>query len=375
MAESSGFFTAMIDEDTGGYDRAYIARQFADYFSLFIGNGVFGSPTNQLLVKPGTNGLSVIVSQGYAFIHGYWYYNDSDKVIPLVTNYGSVMRTDTVRVRMSEETRDIKVDVFTDDIELERGEDIFDLQLAKVQVPPFAESITASHIQDTRPDQTVCGFVTGLMSVQTTADLFAQYQAMFDEWFETMKDQLSEDAAGSLQNQIDVLISTVSNFENSLGRISIVDLYSTDGLIPANYNYDENGCGYINIPKEYFGWISSEYSALIVGFVGQNPDSGFDRFYQFIPFDINIGSFSGRIVGFNLTDGNFYIREIEAPYSALESGHMLMQNGVKIGPCREITIGEQILKEQLWDKNKGTSKVNQDAIRITAIFAVRRYSS
>lgn len=211
MAETSGFFAAMVDGNTGAYDRKYIAKQFANYFSLFIGNGVFGNPTNQLMVKPG-NGLSIIVSEGRAFIDGYWYYNDSDKVIPLVTNYESVARTDSVRLRMSEDTRDIKVDVFTGDTELVRGEDTYDLQLATVQVMPMSETVTAAQIHDTRPDQSVCGFVTGLMKVQTTADLFAQYQEMFEEWFETMKDQLSEDAAGNLQVQIDEINSTLQPF-------------------------------------------------------------------------------------------------------------------------------------------------------------------
>ena len=53
MAEESGFFEAMLDQD-GSYDRAYVAKQFADYFAMFVGNGVFASPTNQLMVTSGS---------------------------------------------------------------------------------------------------------------------------------------------------------------------------------------------------------------------------------------------------------------------------------------------------------------------------------
>lgn len=243
MAETSGFFAAMVDGNTGAYDRKYIAKQFANYFSLFIGNGVFGNPTNQLMVKPG-NGLSIIVSEGRAFIDGYWYYNDSDKVIPLVTNYESVARTDSVRLRMSEDTRDIKVDVFTGDTELVRGEDTYDLQLATVQVMPMSETVTAAQIHDTRPDQSVCGFVTGLMKVQTTADLFAQYQAMFEEWFETMKNQLSEDAAGNLQVQIDDLKTVIGNevqflTRDIVGQIVWADSFHDAGCVPPSIKENE----------------------------------------------------------------------------------------------------------------------------------------
>ena len=56
MAETSGFFQAMWDDSlknptteeyTGWWDRDYTANQFMKYFSLFVGNGVFVSPTNQ----------------------------------------------------------------------------------------------------------------------------------------------------------------------------------------------------------------------------------------------------------------------------------------------------------------------------------------
>lgn len=210
MAETSGFFQAMLGED-GNPDRRYLAKQFCDYFALFVKNGVFGSPTNQLLVSPGSTGLSVVVKAGNAFIDGMWYNNSSDKVISIVPNYESQTRVDTVRVRMSQISRSITTDVFTGDSELQRGEDIYDLQLAVVNVQPFAETLTAANIQDTRPNETVCGFVTQLLNVQTTADLFAQYQAIFDEWFVGVKDTLGEDAAVNLLIKIEDLEEKVDS--------------------------------------------------------------------------------------------------------------------------------------------------------------------
>lgn len=208
MAETSGFFQAMVDESTNDYDRKYFAKQFADYFSLFIGNGVFANPTNQLMVVPGT-GLSVVVKPGYAFINGYWYWNSTDKIIPLVPNYGTGNRTDTVRVRMSDVTRNMTVDVYTGDTELVRGEDVYDLQLASITVQPMAETLLASAVQDTRPNEQVCGFVTGLLRVETTADLFAQFQSAFDQWFDGIKAELEGVEVGQLLTRMDELEASV----------------------------------------------------------------------------------------------------------------------------------------------------------------------
>lgn len=214
MAETSGFFQAMLDETTGKYDRVYLAREFANYFALFVKNGVFGSPTNQLRVSPG-NGLSISVAPGNAFIKGMWYNNSSMKNIVIVPNYTSSNRVDTVRVRMSDLTRTITAEVFTGDADLVRGEDVFDLQIATVTVKPGAESITAADIADTRPNENVCGFVTQLLRAETTNDLFAQFQAQFDQWFATVQESLSGDVAGNLQNQIDAIETDVGELQTS----------------------------------------------------------------------------------------------------------------------------------------------------------------
>ena len=46
-----------------------------------------------------------------------------------------------------------------------------------------------------------------------------EQQAAFTAWFNEMKDQLSEDAAGNLQNQITALGTRVGNAEQSIGDI------------------------------------------------------------------------------------------------------------------------------------------------------------
>lgn len=200
MGASSGFFEAMYDSEQGAYDRTYLAEQFANYFKLFIGNGVFASPTNQLKVIPGI-GLSVMIASGWAMINGYWYHVDSPLQINITNNPTSLPRRDTIILRMSLIDRTIEAYVLTGSTDLNRGDNVYDIALAYVDVAPGAVTISASNITDKRGDASVCGFVTGLLKVETTEDLFSQLNAQFNEWFDTVKDQVTGDLAIRLQQE------------------------------------------------------------------------------------------------------------------------------------------------------------------------------
>lgn len=234
MAETSGFFQAMWDDSlknpiteeyTGWWDRDYTANQFMKYFSLFVGNGVFVSPTNQLKVIPGT-GLSVIITEGWGFINGAWYHNDSNLEVPLVTNGTSNNRVDSIRLRYSESSRSISSAVFTGDTNLVRGETIYDLELAEVIVTPGSVTISASNITDTRTNENRCGFVKGLLEVISTEDLFSQFESIFNDWFSTVKDQVTGDLAIRLQAEFEELNNNVVLYQQNVE--SQIEGYNTN---------------------------------------------------------------------------------------------------------------------------------------------------
>lgn len=212
--EKSGFFDAVYNEFDETYDKEYAAEQFASYFALFIKNGVFGSPTNQLKVSA-SSGMNIKVSPGWAFINGYWYYNDEDLILPVAQNLSSTVRKDSVICRWSNSDRKITVAVNTGSTELTRTESYHDLKLAEISVASGAVSITDSSITDTRTDENVCGLVTGLLKTETTADLFAQFTAAFNEWFEDVKDQVTGDLAIKLQQEFTELSKRVEDYQKS----------------------------------------------------------------------------------------------------------------------------------------------------------------
>lgn len=236
MAETSGFFEAMYDEQEEIWDRTYLAEQFANYFKLFVGNGVFISPTNQLKVIPGV-GLSVMITKGWAFINGYWYHNSANVIIDLPSNNTYSLRRDSIILRMSQETRDIKSLALFGTSELSRGDATYDIKLAEVEVGPGVVTISESAITDTRPNENVCGFVKGLMKVEETEDLFSQYNSMFNDWFQTVKDQVTGDLAIRLQQEFVELNQNVDNYySDTLNRI---DEYNTNYQATLNETRDE----------------------------------------------------------------------------------------------------------------------------------------
>ena len=225
MAETSGFFDAVYNESTDSYDLEYLAAQFAAYFALFVGNGVFGSPTNQLKVSSG-DGMTIKVSPGWAFINGYWYHNDEELVLSVASNIGTSSRSDAVLCRWDAGSRRISAAVLVGSTEVTRDGSYYDLKLAEILVPAGATYVPQSNITDTRMNESVCGLVTHILEVQTTADLFAQYEAIFNEWFDSVKDQVTGDLAIRLQTEFTELNRKVDTYQANTE--SMISEYKTD---------------------------------------------------------------------------------------------------------------------------------------------------
>lgn len=82
MAVYDGFFDAVMDDETGEYDRTYESGDFTEYFSNIIGTGVcvHNDPDSfKVRLEEGR----AVVSPGYLFIQGYWLKNDADYPIDL----------------------------------------------------------------------------------------------------------------------------------------------------------------------------------------------------------------------------------------------------------------------------------------------------
>lgn len=217
--ETSGFFNAMENAD-GSYDRTYIAEQFAKFFSMFIGNGVFASPQNQLKVVAKEN-LTVTIKKGFAFIDGYWYYNDSDLDVDITPNATANKRVDGIFVTLDKTERTI-----THTYEVGRTNRIVngsvsELKIAEVTVEVGVAVLSDAKIKDTRADNSVCGFVTGIIDVIETDDLFLQFETQFNEWFNSLDNEGKKILSDFITESDALLESFTNDKDEALNNFSV----------------------------------------------------------------------------------------------------------------------------------------------------------
>lgn len=217
---------------------------FAAYFNSFISNGVFPNPGTNLQVIA-NNDMTVTVSIGKGWVNGYFYLNDNILILPIEVADGVLNRTDRIVLQFNTVARSITAKVKKGTFAstpvapvLQRDADAYELALGDVYVGAGVVSVVGANITDQRMNTAVCGWVNSLIQADTTAifDQYlawytarqteydvdftawyanttgtaetdvaafeAQFQADFTIWFDTMKDQLTVDAAGNLQTQI-----------------------------------------------------------------------------------------------------------------------------------------------------------------------------
>jgi len=204
----TGFFDAV--ESGGEFDRVYSAEDFARYFSLFIGNGVFPNPSSGLqVVAQASPNMNVSVSAGDGWINGYYIRLDASEMLTIPTAPSSLNRIDSVIMGLDYTNRQIALYIRSGAVSanptpvvLQRDSSVYELELAQILVNESVASILQSNITDMRPNSARCGIVSGTVSQIDTTGLFAQYNEAFSEWFETLQDELSGDVATNLQNQI-----------------------------------------------------------------------------------------------------------------------------------------------------------------------------
>lgn len=209
MAVTYGFFNSVLVN--GMQDRRYNADQMSTYFKGLISDGVYQNVGGGLQVRAG-EGMTVQVMAGRGVFDSRWLENDSVLDIPLEPSHVTLNRYTAVVVRVDYNER--TVSILAKDGEtasapvkpiMTRSESVKEYCLAYVYVGRGVTSISQSAVTDTRPDNALCGFVTGLVEQIQTTDLFAQYDAAFGEWFETIEDKLSGDVAGKLTVDVERL--------------------------------------------------------------------------------------------------------------------------------------------------------------------------
>lgn len=193
MAIKYGFFNSVNG------DRKYNADDISNYFLKLISDGVFATPANAMQVQA-NSGMTVQVSAGWGFIQCKWINNSVPYLLTLDASDVVLNRIDRIVLRLNASSS-----VRTMSIAIKKGTaasspvapaltrvsgGIWELSLAQIYIGAGVTSISQSNITDERPNTSVCGYVTGLIDQIDTTDLFAQYNAAFNEWFASIKEDV-----------------------------------------------------------------------------------------------------------------------------------------------------------------------------------------
>lgn len=170
MAIKYGFFDASYDETTGEYDRQYFSDDMSRVFHAITGNGVFRNNGDALEVTPSGLGMRISVGTGFAMARGRYMENTEAYNIQL-TAPSSNTKIDLIVARMSTISNERSFELVVKEGTPSstpvaptptRNDGVYELCLAKITIPSSATAITDSMIEDTRDDDELCGYVSGL---------------------------------------------------------------------------------------------------------------------------------------------------------------------------------------------------------------------
>lgn len=189
-------------------------RMLGDMFTA----GVF--PRGEMLAVAPASGMQITLKTGGAVLirtdatsagpRGYLYSNTAAQTLTCNVADGVAGRIDAVVLRWSRTARSVTAAIVTGTPAATptapaptRTADIWELCLAQISVAAGTTEITAAQITDTRETE-LCGIASSIAQLDS-ADFYAQQTAVFDAWFNSIKDTLEGDVAGQLAAQIATL--------------------------------------------------------------------------------------------------------------------------------------------------------------------------
>lgn len=247
MAWTYGFFNSVNG------DRLYNAQQMSHIFEGLITDGVYESVGNKLAVQP-NSGMVIQIATGRGWFAKHWVNNDSEYMITLDDSDVILNRYVAVCVRAddNDSVRDavpyLKYSDFaTNPVKptMTRSESVNEYCLAYVYIRAGATEILASDIEDTRFDTDLCGWVTGLITQLDTTTLYAQWEAVFEEfmtrettdfneWFENLQIELDEETATRLTNALPTSLTVTldaDSWEDNTQSVQVINMNTTKSVI------------------------------------------------------------------------------------------------------------------------------------------------
>lgn len=236
-------------DGTPVYDRAITSAPLRKLIAKLLTDGILPNPSTNLQVEAGS-GMNVVVNPGFAICAGGLKLEENQRTLAIQAADSNYDRIDTVVLRWNDNDSERICDLYIVEgipaasplrPELTRTESIWELGLADLFINKNSSAISNQRITDTRYESARCGIISAISEFDTTtlyqqvqADLAgfkASEQADFITWFNDIKGQLSEDAAGNLQKQIGTLESLKTEVKTNLVNALNWVVDKTSGVI------------------------------------------------------------------------------------------------------------------------------------------------
>ena len=229
LADSYGLFW-----NSNNGDRKYNAESFEKWLRKFFTSGVFEGDLEVLA----SSGMTIAVQTGYCNLFGKVGLFETITNLTLTTANSTYPRIDTIVVERNDADRTISLKNITGAYSgdspqptspvWDETNGIYQLVLAQIYVGAGVSAISQQDITDTRTDGDLCGYITGTVEEIDFSQITAQFEAYFadfqeenldafDAWFDAMKGQLSTDAAGHLQLEIDDIVNDLGDKDDASG--------------------------------------------------------------------------------------------------------------------------------------------------------------
>lgn len=205
----NGFFNAVNN------DRVYNAELMSGIFEGLITDGVYETVGNKLAVSP-SSGMIIQIDTGRGWFAKHWVHNNSPYQLTLedsdvtLNRYCAVcVRVDTTNAVRSAVPYLKYSEFATNPVKptMTRSETVNEYCLAYVYIPAGSSAVTAANIEDTRGNNELCGWVTGLIEQLSTTTLFSQWEAIFNDWFISLGDKINENTEAMLVTALPVAVS------------------------------------------------------------------------------------------------------------------------------------------------------------------------
>lgn len=229
------------------YDRAISSAPLRELIKRLFSDGVLPDVASNLQVQyvgatrvagtvdGDTTSYNVVVNPGFGICAGCLKLQENFYGLTMDVSNTSNPRIDTVVLRLNDNDAvrscDFHIVQGTPAAvpvapTLTRNSSVWEIGLANLFKPTTVSTANPITVTDTRLDPTRCGVISSISEFDTSAmydqvqDAMEHYQnvteAEFEAWFNEMRNQLSTDAAGNLQNQIGSLIDLVTKDKTSL---------------------------------------------------------------------------------------------------------------------------------------------------------------